>query len=30
MCRLVKTAPGVKDAGVIQEFIQATRVPVKL
>lgn len=26
----VETAPGVKDAGVIQEFIQATRVPVKL
>jgi phosphoribosylanthranilate isomerase len=26
----VETAPGVKDAGVIQEFIQATRVQVKL
>lgn len=26
----VETAPGVKDAGVILEFIQATRVPVKL
>lgn len=26
----VETAPGVKDAGVIQEFIQASRVPVKL
>jgi phosphoribosylanthranilate isomerase len=26
----VESAPGIKDAGVIREFVQATRIPVKL